>query len=598
MRRYAVANVVLLFDLVTIIIKFNVNITLIQILKLLKNTTEMSASKLNKVLTTNKFSTNFFESDQIFRNYINKRLSNKSFKRIETNLDSIGKKAAGILNELSLKADHNPPELAKRDQWGEDIDKINFHPAYWEMMQIAIDSEMFTIKWDHKNDPFKKERNKMSFAVSYFFAMSESGLYCPLCMTDAAATLIEKHCETEDKERLLNGIASQKLNSLKTGAMFLTEKTGGSDVGANLVEATQIDNRYYNLKGEKWFCSNVNAEIIFALARTDSQKKGTRGLSIFLIEPKKRDGNRNPLNIVRLKDKLGVKSMASAECLLENTEGKLIGQEFNGFKIMTDMINISRLYNSVAALSASRRALVEAYQYLKNRKTFGKTAISHALVRKKLQELGAMHVSNFYLTWKTIDTLDAAEAGDEEAKQLLRVLTPMVKKWSAEKGVYITRESMELMGGIGYIEDQVMPKLMRDIMVLPIWEGAGNIMILDMLRASVKSDGLKIIYKEINKIGASQADAFLKDQLKDIQIKFKELLTMEQDEQEVKASYLFEDLTHLYQLALIYDAIDSDNKNWMEPTTNYLKGKITGNKVALDKLLSEHAINNLIGWSV
>lgn len=598
MRRYAGANVVLLFDLVTIIIKFNVKITLIHNLKLLKKKFKMRDSKQNKVLSSNEFSTNFYKSDKIFNDYINKHLKGKSIKRIETNLEKIGKKAAGTLSELSLEADHNPPELVKRDKWGEDIDKINFHPSYWEMMQIAIDSEMFAIKWDQKNDEFKTERNKMSFAISYFFAMSESGLYCPLCMTDAAATLIAKHCEEEDKHWLLKGIASKELKDLKTGAMFLTEKAGGSDVGANLVTATHIDDKYYNLKGEKWFCSNVNAEIIFALARTDSEKKGTRGLSIFLIEPKKRDGSKNPLNIIRLKDKLGVKSMASAECLLDKTEGKLIGEEFNGFKIMTDMINISRLYNSVAALSASRRALVEAYQYLKNRKTFGKTAISHALVRQKLQELGTLHVANFYLTWKTIETLDAAENGDDKAKQLLRILTPMVKKWSAEKGVYITRESMELMGGIGYIEDQIMPKLMRDIMVLPIWEGAGNIMILDMLRASIKSKGIDIMFREIEEVAISKPNTFLKEQLKKIKVRFKELLTLEQDEREVKANFLFEDLTTLYQMTLICSGTDNNNKKWMKPTLSFLEVKLKVKKKENEKLLSVEEIDNLIGWDI
>src|SRR5439155_1761311 len=157
----------------------------------------------------------------------------------------------------------------------------------------------------------------------------------------------------------------------------------------------------------------------------------------------------------RLKDKLGVRSMASAECILTNTVGKLVGKEFEGFKVMVEMITLSRIYNSVGALACARRAMIEAYQFLSFRKTFGKTAVEHALIRTKLTELGSLFAADFYLVWRTVKSLELADSGNEREAQLLRLINPMTKKWSAETGVYIVRESMELMGGLGYIEDNV-----------------------------------------------------------------------------------------------------------------------------------------------
>jgi alkylation response protein AidB-like acyl-CoA dehydrogenase len=155
-----------------------------------------------------------------------------------------------------------------------------------------------------------------------------------------------------------------------------------------------------------------------------------------LIEKQKPDGSPNTMDIVRLKDKLGVRSMASAECILTDNVGKLVGKEGEGFKIMTDMINLSRLYNAVGSLSQMRRALVEVYQFLSFRKSFGKQALEHSLIRAKLTELSAIYTANFYMLWEAIASLDAADNGDNEKSQLLRLLTPMLKKTAAEAGVY------------------------------------------------------------------------------------------------------------------------------------------------------------------
>jgi acyl-CoA dehydrogenase len=553
----------------------------------------------NKVVNEFKASENFYSSDLILSNYLQSKLSKEAHNYMHKKLQTTGKRAAQEMDELSLDADKFGPQLVKRNFFGENIDEVKFHPAYQRLLEIAVESEMFTVKWKPElQEQFRNELHTLGFSAGYLYGMSESGQFCPLCMTDGVARLIDIYAEAEDKARLLPKIYTDDAKELHTGAMFLTEKSGGSDVGRNLVKAEKMEGNLYRLSGEKWFCSNVNAEIIFALARTNEEVEGTRGLSIFMIEKYLPDGTRNRLPIVRLKDKLGVRSMASAECVLDGTVGKLVGAEFHGFKIMTDMINLSRLYNSVAALACSRRALIEAYTFNLYRESFGKKAIQHTLIKDKLFELGSLHVANFYITWRAIEALDNADNGNEREAQLLRLLTPMTKKWSAEKGVYIIRESMELMGGIGYIEDGVLPKLMRDAMVLPIWEGAGNIMTLDMLRASFKSDGLTVMLEDVKAavgIDAEYDDLILNHVAK-IHNEAKKLFNAEKEVLELSAKYLFEELTTLYQLSLVLKATNDANKLWTKPTAKYLK--LLLNKENNQEVFSVEEIAGLIAWEI
>ncbi len=564
---------------------------------------EYQTQQKNQVLSGDyRPSTNFYRSDRILQHLLWRLLSQEGLSFLQDYLHFTGEQAAGPMNALSLAADKNGPTLVKRNWLGEDIDEIHFHPAYEALTRIAVDSGMFYVKWAPElRQRFGEERHRMGFGPGFLYAMSESGLYCPLCMTDGAARLIDRYCTDSDRERLLPRIYTQDHRQLYTGAMFLTEKAGGSDVGANLVMATPNRDGYYRLTGEKWFCSNANAEIIFALARTENSRPGTRGLSIFLIEPNLPDGRRNPMHIVRLKDKLGVRSMASAEILLQKTLGKRVGDEGNGFRIMTDMINLSRLYNAVAATAAMRRALVEAYQFLTYRRTFGKSALEHALIRDKLTEIGARSLAETYLTWRTIETLDQADGGDETARHRLRLLTPMVKKSSAETGVYVIRECMELMGGMGYIEDGVLPKLMRDAMVLPIWEGAGNIIVLDMLRATQKSDGLDAIIKDIRQMltAADQKDRhFFVSLLQNIKSLIAQLPDQEREVSESTAAPLFGYLTRIYQIALMYHYSDDTSRVWTEPAIRFLTGTLRPAALNMRRPNSRAIVESLMGWTM
>jgi acyl-CoA dehydrogenase len=556
----------------------------------------------NRVLAKElRFSQNFFTSDLILQHFLQKNTSAEGYQYMLDKWEKLGKSAAGPMNELSQLADKKTPELIKRNHWGETSNEIRFHPAYWELIKIAVESEMFRVKWEPSlRQKFQNELHRLGFASDFLYSMAEGGVPCPLCMTDGVARLIDRYCEETDKKRLLKHIFTNKAEDLFTGAMFLTEKAGGSDVGANLVSATHIEGDYYLLNGEKWFCSNANADIIFALARTNPEIKGTKGLSIFLIEKQKPDGSKNEMEIVRLKDKLGVRSMASAECILSDTWGKLVGEEGEGFKIMTDMINLSRLYNAVGSVSGMRRALAEAYQFLGNRQTFGKTALDHALVREKLTELSAIYQANFYLVWEAIRLLDLADNEDDTAEHLLRLVTPMVKKYAAEAGVYVIRESMELMGGLGYIEDGVMPKLMRDTMVLPIWEGAGNIMVLDMMRATFKSKGLWLMLAEIEKYLPQNPDyqIIIKNNIQTIKKVMEALGQADQATLELTAKGIFDKLVGLYQISLLVKNLDNESQVWINPALDYLTNSLINNDLQVKTPPVREVIEAMLAWAV
>jgi alkylation response protein AidB-like acyl-CoA dehydrogenase len=410
--------------------------------------------------------------------------------------------------------------------------------------------------------------------------------------------LIEQFGLDEDKERLLPRLGARDADELHTGAMFLTEKSGGSDVGANRCTATHSEGNLYQLNGEKWFCSNVNADVIMALARTGPFDEGTHGLSLFLVEKDLPKGKRNPMRIIRLKDKLGVRSMATGEVRFEDTIGKRLGEEGEGFKIMTRMINISRNYNSVAAVAGTRRALIEAWQYLNHRITFGKRAVNHALIREKFYELGSKYLADFLLVWRGLRAMDASEMGNHREQQLLRIITPMAKWWSAEFSVYAVRECMELMGGNGYIEDFVMPKILRDVNVLPIWEGSGNIIVLDMLRAAKKSGGLRIVFEIIEKAAedSEQYGALLHEQLSQVKSLWETIANSEDSEQvEATAKPLFKELIKLFQMALLIEEKGASSSERYDIALKYLSGTFD-HSLRLRNPLELGQIDDLLGW--
>jgi len=433
----------------------------------------------------------YWDASPLFRELCKRKLGDAAFDRIQPALAEMGCRAAFEVAPLAAIADREQPRLVTHDARGERIDRVDYHPAYREMERIAYGSGMVAMKYDSMPDP---DATFTGFALGYLFAMAEMGLYCPLCMTDGVARVVSRYGTHAQIERVVPRLASRDAATLWTGGMFLTERAGGSDVGANETIARRKHGAW-RLTGHKWFCSNVDAEAVLVTARPEGAEPGTRGLRTFLLLTENNLGVR----IERLKEKLGVRSMPTGEVTLDDAPAEEIG----GFAAIAEMMNLSRLYNSVAAVAVMGRAILEARSYIEQRKAFGRPVIEHPLAHDTLAELEEEHHGALLMTFEAVDALRRADAGDEVAARLLRILIPIVKAYTGKLAVACVSEAMELIGGNGYIEESPMPRLLRDAQVLPIWEGTTNILVLDALRVARKERGHELL---LDRIGGARAE--------------------------------------------------------------------------------------------
>ena len=396
----------------------------------------------------------WYADDPALREFLARRLSPDAWKRIEPRLAALGTLGPRVLHGLACDADAFPPELAANE--------VRFHGSYPQLAALAREHRVFTDAWHGGS-------RLTSLALGYLYAQAECGYFCPACMTDGAAFVLERHGRADLAARLVQAATEGAWE----GAMFLTEETGGSDVGASTTRATQADGAW-RLDGAKWFCSNANAGLILALARMPGGAPGTRGLGLFAIR-----GDAAGLRRLRLKDKLGVRSMATAECELVACEAELIAGENEGFKAMAEMVNLSRLYNAVTSVAVARRALREGQKNGAWRRAFGGPLSAKPLYQRAVAGL-AVDVRGALLL-----VLDAADHFERD-RPLTRALVCLAKAETARLAVRAASEGCELLGGNGYVRPWVTERLLRDAQVLPIWEGTSNIQALDLLRGIAK----------------------------------------------------------------------------------------------------------------
>jgi alkylation response protein AidB-like acyl-CoA dehydrogenase len=249
----------------------------------------------------------------------------------------------------------------------------------------------------------------------------------------------------------------------------------------------------YSLRGDKWFCSNPDAEVALVLARIEGAAAGLKGVALFLLPRTLPDGNANAYRIVRLKDKLGTRSMASGEIRLEGATAWLIGDPTAGFKQMADMVNSSRLSNAVRSAGMMRRAVHEALYVARNRRAFGRKLIELPLMQRQLVKMLMRAEQARSMVFQTADAMRRADAGDASAKTLLRILTPLIKFRACRDARVVTGDAMEVRGGCGYIEEWSDPRLVRDAHLGSIWEGTSNVVALDVLRAARKEGGFEAL---------------------------------------------------------------------------------------------------------
>ncbi len=420
---------------------------------------------------------NRYRDDRALHRLLKRFLSAEAQKWADPVLDRMGAASAGKLDDWASQADKNPPRLQPRDRFGNRVDHLDFHPSYKKLQEFAYGEGIIGHYYDAGvRQTLGNAVEAVKFAQGYLFAQAEQGLYCPICMTDGTAYLIEKFGTEDQKARFLPNL----LKGEWEGAMFLTEKAGGSDVGATETVARPTKTPDYALQGEKWFCSNAGAELVMVLARPQGAPEGTTGLGLFALRRHLEDGRLNHLHLERLKDKLGTRSMPTGEVILNGSLAEPVGSLSRGFLQMTDMLNLSRLYNATASAAIMRRVLSESIRYAVVRHTFGHSLLSNPLVQARLVEMqveqeAALHLLFWLYGWR-------AKASASEEK-LVRMLTPLAKLTTARTAVQHASDAVELHGGCGYIEDWPLARMFRDAQVLPIWEGTTNILALDTFRA-------------------------------------------------------------------------------------------------------------------
>ncbi len=414
-------------------------------------------------------------------------------------LDRLGALAGGPLDGLAGLADRNPPVLHPRTRRGEDMQTVAKHPAYGEMERIAfaeyglaaLSHRGGVLGWPAPMPPAAK------YALTYLFAQAEFGLLCPVSMTDSLARTLRKYGDPSLVERYLPALLSQDMDTLDQGAMFMTEQGAGSDVGATAVVAAPAEDGTWRLTGDKWFCSNVDAGLAMVLARVAGGPPGLKGVGLFLLPRVLPDGTANAYRIVRLKDKLGTRSMASGEIRLDGAQAWLVGESGAGFRQMADMINNSRLSNGVRAAGLMRRAVTEALFVAHRRMAFGRRVVDMPLMRRQLSKMRLRAEQARTMVFQTAEVLRRADAGEPGAYALLRILTPLLKFRACRDARGVTGDAMEVRGGCGFIEEWPDARLLRDAHLGSIWEGTSNIVALDVLRAAEREDALGALRRHV-----------------------------------------------------------------------------------------------------
>ena len=408
---------------------------------------------------------------------------------LEPHLDTLGALAGGRLDALAREADRNGPVLVHRDRFGNDIDAVEHHPAYRGMQEIglgrfglaAMSHREGVLDWPGKLPPVAK------YAFQYLFAQAEFGLLCPISMTDSMARVLSRF-DPALAAIWVPALSSQDPDEWATGAMFMTEKQAGSDVGATATIATPMPDGTWSLTGDKWFCSNAGCDAALVLARARGVP-GTAGLGLFLLPRTLPDGRRNRWRIVRLKDKLGTRSMASGEVVLEGAVAYPVGDVTRGFAQMLEMVNVSRLSNGVRAAGMMRRALVEASVAAAGRAAFGRRVADYPAARRQLLKIRLPTEQALSFTLFTADVMARADAGDAEAAKALRLATPLLKFRACRDARKVAGDAMEMRGGNGYIEDFVEARLVRDTHLGSIWEGTSNVVAEDAIARAVGRAG-------------------------------------------------------------------------------------------------------------
>jgi putative acyl-CoA dehydrogenase len=434
-----------------------------------------------------------YESDSLLQSYLRWRLPAAMLAEIEPDLRRLGERAATGLLDLANAAEAEPPRHVPYDPWGRRIDEIVVSDAWKTLGRIAAEEGLVAIAYERAHGALSRVHQ---MAKLYLFHPSSATYSCPLAMADGAARFLQVHgrlAEDEHTRDAFERLTTRDPDRSWTSGQWMTERTGGSDVsGTTAIADWDEDERTFRLYGTKWFTSATTSQLAVTLARLPGAAVGGSGLSVFMVQTRDDEGRLRGIVVNRLKDKLGTRALPTAELTLAGTPAHIVGGEGDGVRKIAPLLNVTRVYNAVAAVAGMRRAVALAYDYARRRSAFGKRLVDHPLHRATLADLDERVDESFLLTFEVVELLGREESGEASAAELavLRLLTPVVKLYTAKEAVAVASEALEAFGGAGYVEDTGIPRLLRDAQVLPIWEGTTNVLSLDVWRAIERTDAL------------------------------------------------------------------------------------------------------------
>jgi putative acyl-CoA dehydrogenase len=406
--------------------------------------------------------------------------------------------------EWGRQANTNPPVLHTHDRWGNRVDEVEFHPAWHELMGVAVAHGLHGAPW---SDP--REGAHVARAAKFYAWRVDAGHSCPVSMTYASVPALRQSPELAAAyEPLLTnttydfGLRAPLGKGGLLAGMSMTEKQGGSDVRANTTTASLQADGSYRLVGHKWFTSAPMCDVFLTLAQTPE------GLSCFLVPRVLPDGGLNPLRLMRLKEKLGNRSNASAEIEYENAVAWRVGAEGRGVRTIIEMVNLTRLDCVIGAASGMRQGLVAATHHAAHRSAFGRNLIDQPLMRNVLADLAVESEAATVLMTRLAGATDRSVRGDAGETAFKRLALAVSKYWTCKRWPAHTAEALECLGGNGYVEESDLPRLFRESPLNGIWEGSGNVATLDVLRAMAREpETVEVFFAELD--AAKGADARL-----------------------------------------------------------------------------------------
>src|SRR5258705_5365086 len=423
---------------------------------------------------------NQYEDDSVLRSYLMRSVPADVLREIKSTLVEMGELAGGDLYQLQLADRLNEPTLTQWDAWGNRIDRIELTPLWRVAERIAAEHGVVATAYEQKHGRVPTVRQ---CALAYLFTPSTDIYSCPLAMTEGAARTLLSSGNQVLIERAVPHLTTRDPNQFWTSGQWMTELTGGSDVGLSETIArpdnanernadetsSELPTRNWLLFGRKWFTSAATSQMALTLARPEGNPPGSRGLALFYLEMRDAQGQLQNIRIERLKDKLGTRKVPTAELTLDGAPAQLVAGTTDGVKNITPLLSITRLWNGISAAALMRRSVALALDYARKRTAFGAPLAEKPLHMDTLAGLQAESEAAFHIAFFVAELTGRAETNEisQNESMLLRLLTPLMKLTTARQAVAVAREALEGFGGAGYVEGTGVPGLVRGAQEVP-----------------------------------------------------------------------------------------------------------------------------------